>query len=165
MEWLKLVHGAAQPTFPAAFGPGDEVRVWYRIREQDKERVAPFEGTVIRVRGAGHAKTFTVRRVTYGEGVERVFPVDAKAIARVEVLRQGKVKRSRLYFLRHTVGKTRIASAGESAADQAASGRAGVTRTDRPAASETGSEKIDPTLSSAQRPAATTEISRSEISQ
>ena len=155
MEWLKLVHGASQATLPAAFGPGDEVRVWYRIREQEKERVAPFEGTVIRVRGSGYAKTFTVRRVTHGEGVERVFPADSTLIARVEVLRQGRVKRSRLYYLRHVVGKTRIASAGEAATDQAASGSAGGTRPERSAASETGPEKAETTLSSAQRPAGT----------
>ena len=116
MEWLKLVHGAAQPTPPASFGTGDEIRVWYRILEQGKERFGQFEGTVIRVRGSGHAKTFTVRRVTYGEGVERVFPVDSKTISKIEVLRQGKVKRSRLYYLRTVVGKTRIAAAEEPAA-------------------------------------------------
>ena len=111
MEWLKLIHGTDQPTPQAAFGTGDDVRVWYRILEQGKERLGQFEGTVIRCRGSGHSKTFTVRRVTYGEGVERVFPVDSKTISRIEVLRKGKVKRSRLYYLRAVVGKTRIASA------------------------------------------------------
>ena len=111
MDWMKLIHGAAQPTPPAVFGTGDEVRVWYRILEQGKERLGQFEGTVIRCRGSGHSKTFTVRRVTYGEGVERVFPVDSKTVSRIEVLRQGKVKRSRLYYLRAVVGKTRIAAA------------------------------------------------------
>ena len=115
MEWLKLVHGSAPPTPLSQFGPGDDVRVWYRILEQGKERLGQFEGTVIRVRGSGHAKTFTVRRVTYGEGVERVFPIDSKTVSRVEVLRQGKVRRSRLYFLRRAVGKTRIASADTAA--------------------------------------------------
>ena len=123
MDWLKLIHGAAQPTPPAVFGTGDEVRVWYRILEQGKERLGQFEGTVIRYRGSGHSKTFTVRRVTYGEGVERVFPVDSKTVSRIEVLRQGKVKRSRLYYLRAVIGKTRIASASDSdIADRAATG-------------------------------------------
>lgn len=111
MEWLKLVHGSAQSTPPAAIHPGDEVRVWYKILEQGKERLGQFEGLVIRTRGEGSSRTFTVRRVTHGEGVERVFPFDAKVIARIEVLRQGHVKRSRLYFLRTVVGKTRIAAA------------------------------------------------------
>ena len=70
-----------------------------------------LEGIVLRCRGAGPSKTFTVRRITHGEGVERVFPMDAKVISRIEVLRKGQVKRSRLYFLRKVVGKTRIASA------------------------------------------------------
>ena len=114
MDWMTLVHGAGRDTPRAAFGPGDEVRVWYRILEQGKERLGQFEGLVIRFRGAGPSKTFTVRRVTHGEGVERVFPVDAKIISKIELLRQGKVKRSRLYFLRTIVGKTRIAAADSS---------------------------------------------------
>lgn len=122
MEWRQLVHGDAAPKAPAEFGAGDEVRVWYRILEQGKERFGQFEGIVIRVRGSGHAKTFTVRRVTHGEGVERVFPLDAKIISRIEVLRQGKVRRARLYFLRRTVGKTRIASAGQEAAAEKSEG-------------------------------------------
>lgn len=111
MEWLKLVHGPTPPQALASFRAGDEVRVWFKIVEQGKERLGQFEGIVMRVRGSGPSRTFTVRRVTFGEGVERVFPVDAKTIARVEVLRQGKVKRSRLYFLRRAIGKTRIAAA------------------------------------------------------
>ncbi len=109
MEWLKLIHGGSAHPEPQPFGPGDEVRVWYRILEQGKERFAQFEGIVIRMRGAGPSRTFTVRRVTYGEGVERIFPADAKIISRIEVLRRGRVRRARLYFLRRTVGKTRIA--------------------------------------------------------
>ena len=119
MDWKILVHGADQPKPPTDFKVGDEIRVWYRILEQGKERLGQFEGIVIRYRGSGHAKTFTVRRVTYGEGVERVFPLDAKAISRIELLRQGKVKRSRLYYLRTVIGKTRIAAAGDSAAGKA----------------------------------------------
>ncbi|MBI4342578.1 MAG: 50S ribosomal protein L19 [Candidatus Omnitrophica bacterium] len=120
MDWLKLVHGSGTPKPPAEFKVGDEIRVWYRIMEQGKERLGQFEGIVIRYRGSGHAKTFTVRRVTYGEGVERVFPLDAKAISRIELLRQGKVKRSRLYYLRTVIGKTRIEAAGDSSAEKGA---------------------------------------------
>lgn len=94
-----------------AFGPGDQVRVWCRIMEQDRVRLSPFEGVVVRRRGSGLSETFTVRRITYGEGVERVFPVHAPVLDRIEVLRRGKVRRARLYYLRWKVGKTRIASA------------------------------------------------------
>ena len=111
MDWMKIVHGTTNPAPPAVFKPGDEIRVWYRIMEQGKERLGQFEGIVIRSRGSVPAKTFTVRRVTHGEGVERVFPADAKVISRIEVLRQGKVKRARLYYLRDIVGKTRIQAA------------------------------------------------------
>ena len=126
MDWLKLVHRPAASSLPA-FKPGDEIRVWYKIKEQEKERLGQFEGTVLRCRGSGPARTFTVRRVTYGEGVERVFPFDAKTIARVELLRQGKVNRARLYFLRWAVGKTRIASIEENAATKAGASGAGST--------------------------------------
>lgn len=118
MEWRHLVHPAPEGGAQGAnFRTGDEVRVWYRILEQGKERLASFEGIVIRRRGAGAEKSFTVRRVTFGEGVERVFPCDSKAVARIEVVRRGRVKRSRLYYLRDVIGKTRVESA-----DQAAEG-------------------------------------------
>ena len=95
-------------------GVGDQVRVWYRIEEQGKSRVAPFEGLIIRQQGSGSTKTLTIRRITYGEGVERIFPLHAPVLDRIEVLRRGKVKRARLYYLRSKVGKTRIAAANPS---------------------------------------------------
>ena len=110
MDWLKLVHGT-KPAASFAFTPGDDVRVWFKILEQGKERLGQFEGIVLRIRGAGPSKTFTVRRITHGVGVERVFPFDAPIIDRVELLRSGKTKRSRLYFLRHVVKKTRLEEA------------------------------------------------------
>ena len=160
MEWLNLVHGTTKENAPAAFAPGDEVRVWYRILEQGKERLGQFEGTVIRYRGSGPSATFTVRRVTHGEGVERIFPVDSKTISRIEVLRQGKVKRSRLYFLRTAIGKTRIAAAESSTlpaapgaaqahpADQSASPRPVAKQ---PADAEAAAEKPERTVSAAER--------------
>ena len=126
MDWMKLVHGDAKPASSVSFQTGDEIRVWYRILEQGKERLGQFEGVVIRCRGSGPSRTFTVRRVTYGEGVERVFPFDGKTIARIELLRQGRVKRSRLYFLRRVVGKTRIAAAqiqGQSESESSVAGQ------------------------------------------
>lgn len=112
MDWMQLIHGEPQAS-KVAFGPGDEVRVWYRILEQGKERLGQFEGLIIRSRGAGPSKTFTVRRVTHGEGVERVFPMDSKTVSRIDVLRKGQVRRSRLYFLRTLIGKARIAAGAE----------------------------------------------------
>ncbi len=103
----QLTQSQQKPDLPS-FGPGDQVRVWYRIVEQDRVRQAPFEGLVIRRHGSGVSETFTVRRITYGEAVERVFPVHAPVLERIEVLRRGKVRRARLYFLRTKIGKTRI---------------------------------------------------------
>ena len=111
MEWLNLVHGKAKRQEHATFKGGDDVRVWFSIREQGKERVAQFEGVVLRVRGSWPSRTFTVRRLTHGVGVERVFPLDSPMLKKVEVLRRGKAKRSRLYFLRHVVKSTRLKSA------------------------------------------------------
>ena len=136
MEWLTLIHGNSARSEPQPFGSGDDVRVWYRIPEQGKERLAQFEGTVIRVRGAGPSRTFTVRRVTYGEGVERIFPADAKIISRIEVLRRGRVKRARLYFLRRTVGKTRIALADATTAEPPNPGGPAATRPPTDASSQ-----------------------------
>ena len=110
MEWLTWVHGAASTRPAISLRPGDEVRVWFKILEQGKERLGQFEGTVIRCRGDGPSKTFSVRRITHGEGVERVFPLDAKIVSKIDLLRKGHVKRSRLYFLRRVIGKTRLAS-------------------------------------------------------
>ena len=153
MDWMKLIHGAAQPAAPAAFDTGDEVRVWYRILEQGKERLGQFEGIVIRCRGSGPSKTFTVRRLTYGEGVERVFPLDSKTISRIEVLREGKVKRSRLYFLRTAVGKTRIASADASGNPQTPGQDVPIIRKAVDATSP--AEQSEAAVSAADRPAST----------
>ena len=112
MDWLTLVHGERGKDAAPPFTTGDDVRVWYKILEQGAERVAPFEGIVIRARGPVTSRTFTVRRVTYGEGVERVFSMDTKTLVRIEVLRRGHVKRSRLYFLRDAIGKRRMEAKG-----------------------------------------------------
>ena len=85
--------------------PGDLVKVSTRIKEGDKERTQGFQGTVIRVRRAGEATSFTVRRVTHGVGVERTLFIHSPTLERIEVLRQGKVRRARLYYLRGLSGK------------------------------------------------------------
>ncbi len=90
-----------------AFDIGDTVKVGVRIVEGSKERVQPFIGVVIARRGGGMGETFTVRRIVNNEGVERVFPLHSPRIVDVEVMRRGKVRRSKLYYLRDRVGKAR----------------------------------------------------------
>jgi large subunit ribosomal protein L19 len=88
------------------FKVGDTVRVHSRIKEGDRERVQAFSGIVINKQGRGIHETFTVRRISYGEGVERIFPTHSPFIQRVEVERAGNVHRAKLYYLRKRVGKT-----------------------------------------------------------
>lgn len=91
------------------FKPGDTVKVHVKVIEGTRERIQVFEGVVIRRRGGGLGETFTVRRVSYGVGVERTFPVNTPKIDRIEVVRRGIVRRARLYYLRKLRGKaTRI---------------------------------------------------------
>ena len=85
---------------------GDTVKVHVKIREGERERIQIFEGTVIAKRGSGVSETFTVRRVSYGVGVERVFPVHSPNVAKVELVRSGKVRRAKLYYLRERSGKS-----------------------------------------------------------
>lgn len=87
------------------FRVGDTVRVHTRIKEGDKERIQIFEGVVIRRKGHGTESSFTVRKVSYGVGVERIFPVHSPMVAKMEVTARGKVRRSRLYYLRNLSGK------------------------------------------------------------
>ncbi len=87
------------------FFPGDTLRVQVRVREGDKERLQAFEGVCIGRRGAGISETFTVRKVSAGVGVERIFPLHAPAIAGIEVVRRGRVRRAKLYYLRNLSGK------------------------------------------------------------
>ncbi len=84
---------------------GDHVRVHYRIKEGDRERIQVFEGDVIRMAGPGARETFTVRKISFGIGVERTFPVHSPKIAKLEVVRHGRVRRAKLYYLRDRVGK------------------------------------------------------------
>src|SRR5690348_530455 len=87
------------------FRVGDQVRVTLKIVEGESERLQAFEGTVIRVRGHGLSKMFTVRKISFGVGVERTIPVHSPRIEKIDVLRSGHVRRSRLYFLRHRTGR------------------------------------------------------------
>ena len=85
---------------------GDTVRVHNRIKEGDKERIQMFEGTIIAKRGGGISATFTVRRVSYGVGVEKTFPVHSPNVAKVDIIRRGKVRRAKLFYLRDRMGKS-----------------------------------------------------------
>jgi large subunit ribosomal protein L19 len=87
------------------FRPGDTIRVSVRVREGDKERMQAFEGVCIGRRGGGMSETFTVRKVSGGIGVERVFPLHSPTVGRVEVVRKGRVRRAKLYYLRKLSGK------------------------------------------------------------
>lgn len=87
------------------FNIGDTVRVYVKIPEADKIRIHPFEGTVISRQGSGIRTTFTVRKVSFGEGIERVFPLFSPSIDKIEVLRSAKVRRAKLYYLRQKTGK------------------------------------------------------------
>lgn len=88
-----------------SFGIGDTVRVDVNIREGERERIQAFEGTVIARKGSGVSETFIIRRVSYGVGVERVFPVHSPNVKGVKVVRRGNVRRAKLYYLRNRVGK------------------------------------------------------------
>ncbi len=89
----------------ADFNIGDTVAVAVRIKEGQKERIQMFEGTVIARKGGGLTETFTVRRLSYGVGVERVFPIHSPNVDSIKVIRKGKVRRAKLYYLRDRVGK------------------------------------------------------------
>ena len=87
------------------FRVGDTVKVDYKVKEGNRERIQVFEGTVIRIQGVGVRKVFTVRRVSYGIGVERTFPINSPRVENVKVTRRGKARRSKLYYLRDRQGK------------------------------------------------------------
>ncbi len=88
-----------------AFGPGDEVKVHVKVVEGNKERVQVFQGNVIARQGSGVAETYTVRKLSYGVGVERTFPVHTPTVVKLEVLKRGDVRRAKLYYVRDRVGK------------------------------------------------------------
>ena len=105
MDAIKAIAaGSVKETTPK-FNVGDTVKVSVNIREGERERIQMFEGTVLAKKGSGVAETFTVRRVAYGVGVERVFPIHSPNVKDVTVIRKGRVRRAKLYYLRDRVGK------------------------------------------------------------
>lgn len=107
MDIMKAVEAKIKPLErPIEFKIGDTVRVHYRIVEGDKERIQVFEGIVIAINNKGVSKTFTVRKISFDIGVERIFPVFSPRIAKIEVIRRGRVRRAKLYYLRERTGKS-----------------------------------------------------------
>jgi len=105
MERLAAVAQEGLRTDIPAFNPGDTIKVMVRVREGDKERLQAFEGLCIAKRGGGISEMFTVRKVSAGVGVERIFPLHSPTVASVDVVRRGRVRRAKLYYLRAVTGK------------------------------------------------------------
>ncbi len=120
---IKDITAAQVKNAVAAFKVGDGVRVHTKVREGDKERVQVFAGVVIAHKGSGIHETFTVRRISYGEGVERVFPVNSPNIEKIEVERESEPGKARLYYLRDRTGKAAMA-VKEKRLEDAATGKA-----------------------------------------
>jgi large subunit ribosomal protein L19 len=105
MDFVKLIEERELQNRPPAFRVGDSVKVHVRVREGEKDRIQVFHGMVIAMKGGGTGSTFTVRKVSDGVGVERIFPLYSPVIGRIEVVRRGKVRRAKLYYLRGRKGK------------------------------------------------------------
>jgi large subunit ribosomal protein L19 len=105
MEAIRLVDAGQLKKDRAGFAPGDTVRVQVKVVEGEKERLQAFEGVVIRKRGGGASASFTVRRISYGVGVERTFPLHSPRIDKIQVTKRAVVRRSKLYYLRDLAGK------------------------------------------------------------
>lgn len=105
MDVIRQIEQAQMRKDLPDFGPGDTVRVFFKVIEGGRERVQPFDGVVIRRQNGGLRETFTVRRISYGVGVERTFPLHSPRIEKIQVLRRGKVRRAKLFYLRGLSGK------------------------------------------------------------
>lgn len=105
MDVMKMIESRAEKQDIPAFNPGDTIKVHQRVVEGNKQRIQVFEGVVIARRGSSTNASFTVRKVSYGIGVERIFPLHSPNIEKIEVTRQGRVRRAKLYYLRTRRGK------------------------------------------------------------
>lgn len=106
MKQIAIIEKSYMHDNHPAFSPGDTIKVHVKIKEGDKERVQVFQGTVIGKRGSGTGATFTVRKMSSGVGVERIFPLYSPNIAKIEHVRAGQVRRAKLYYLRNLTGKS-----------------------------------------------------------
>jgi large subunit ribosomal protein L19 len=105
MDKMKLVEATQMKSDLPEFGPGDTINVHVRVVEGDKERIQQFQGVVISRRGSGLGTTFTVRKVSNGVGVERIFPVHSPRLAKIEVMKSGRVRRAKMYYIRTLAAK------------------------------------------------------------
>ena len=105
MNKIDLLEKSLMKTDIPQFFPGDIVNVHVRVKEGDKERIQEFQGIVIAIRGEGLRKSFTVRKVSYGVGVERIFPMHSPSVAKIEKVRSGNVRRAKLFYLRNLAAK------------------------------------------------------------
>jgi large subunit ribosomal protein L19 len=105
MSLLDYVDSLQKKNLFVAFKSGDQVKVHFKVVEGGNERIQVFEGVVIRIKGGGLSKTFTVRKISFGVGVERIFPMNSPRIDKIELVKHGKVRRAKLYYLRNLSGK------------------------------------------------------------
>ncbi len=105
MDLIKSVEAEQMKQDLPSFSPGDTVKVHYRVTEGGRDRIQVYEGVILQRQGGGMGESFTVRRVSYGVGVERTFPLHSPKVTKIEVVRRGKVRRARLYYLRERIGK------------------------------------------------------------
>jgi large subunit ribosomal protein L19 len=105
MLLLEQVQTAQKRDLGVNFKSGDQIKVHFKVVEGENERIQIFEGIVIRIKGSGLSKTFTVRKISFGIGIERIFPIHSPRIDKIEVIKRGKVRRAKLYYLRNLSGK------------------------------------------------------------
>lgn len=105
LSLLDQVQVAQKKDWGVAFKSGDQLKVYFKVVEGGNERIQVFEGIVIRMKGSGLSETFTIRKVSFGVGIERIFPLHSPRIDKIQVVRRGKVRRAKLYYLRNLSGK------------------------------------------------------------
>ncbi|MDR1417910.1 MAG: 50S ribosomal protein L19 [Endomicrobium sp.] len=105
MSLLEYVQSAQKKDLKVSFRPGDQVKVYFKVIEGSNERIQILEGIVLRRKGSGLSETFTLRKVSFGTGIEVIFPINSPRIEKIEIVRYGKVRRAKLYYLRNLSGK------------------------------------------------------------
>ena len=121
MSLIEQIEEKQKKNIKEQFRAGDTVKVFFKVVEGGNERIQAFEGVVIQKRGTGLTETFTVRKISFGVGVERIFPIHSPRIEKIQVMRQGKVRKSKLYYLRNLSGKAaRIADVQRKQAEEIA---------------------------------------------